>query len=363
MIISRTPFRVSFFGGGTDYPSWYLEHGGAVLATTIDKYCYLTCRYLPPFFEHRISVVYSYVERCKTIEDIQHPAVREVFRFLNVDRGISMHHDGDLPARSGMGSSSSFTVGLLHAMYALKGQMPSKRQLATESIHIEQERLKETVGSQDQVMAAYGGFNHVTFGRDGDISVRPMTLARERIAELNSHLMLIYTGVLRTASDIAESYVQNIKAKETQLQAMADMVDEGISILNSRQDITRFGELLHEGWQAKRQMGSRVSNDHVDDIYMQARSAGAVGGKLLGAGGGGFMLLFAPPERQEGIKDRLNTLVHVPFNLESSGTQIVFCDPGEDYSAEEQARANQPIQTFRELAYVADGEAPAEDLS
>src|SRR6266851_2795457 len=203
MIICRTPFRISFFGGGTDYPSWYRLHGGAVLAATIDKYCYLTCRYLPPFFEHRIRVVYRKIETCKTVDEISHPAVREALRFLKIDRGVELHHDGDLPARSGMGSSSAFTVGLLHALHALRGEMATKAQLLRESLYLEQDLLRETVGSQDQVMAAYGGLKHVRFLADGEISVAPLILPAGRSAELRSHLMLFYTGIIRTASDVA----------------------------------------------------------------------------------------------------------------------------------------------------------------
>jgi D-glycero-alpha-D-manno-heptose-7-phosphate kinase len=352
MIISRTPFRVSFFGGGTDYPAWYSKQGGAVLATTINKYCYLTCRYLPPFFEHRIRVVYSKVETCQVADDIQHPTAREVLRYLNIDRGVEIHYEGDLPARSGMGSSSVFTVGLLHALYALKGQMPSKWQLAKESTYIEQELLRETVGSQDQVSAAYGGLNHISFPRDGgEISVRPITLPQERITELNDHLILLYTGIKRTASDIAETYVQDIESRERQLRSIMGMVNEGISILNSGQDITRFGELLHESWQAKRALSSRISNTYVDEVYNQAMAAGAVGGKLLGAGGGGFMLFFVPPSNQPSLRERLNGLIQVPFKFEFSGSQIIFFDRQEEYASEDRHRANQPIQAFRELVH------------
>lgn len=361
MIISRTPFRISFFGGGTDYPAWYHKHGGAVLATTIDKYCYLTCRYLPPFFEQRFRVVWSRIERCQTIDEIAHPAVREVLRYLNIERGVEIHHDGDLPARSGMGSSSSFTVGLLHALYALKGHMPSKHQLAMEGIHIEQEVLKETVGSQDQVSAAYGGFNHIIFLPNDEISVRPITIAPERIRELNSHLTLFYTGIKRTASNIAGSYVNNIEDRKRQLRIMKDLLKEGISILNSGQDITGFGELLHEAWQAKRSLSSLVSNSHVDEIYEQAMLAGAIGGKITGAGGGGFMLLFVPPSRQRKVREKFNKLIHVPFKFEFSGSQIIFFDREEDYSAEEKARANQSIQAFQELVQIQDPEVASEE--
>jgi len=350
MIISRTPYRISFFGGGTDFPAWFRKHGGAVLAATIDKYCYLTCRHLPPFFEHRIRLVYSRIESCHSLDEIAHPSVREVLRYLKIDRGVEIHHDGDLPARSGMGTSSSFTVGLLHALYALKGFMPSKHQLAEESIHIEQEVLKETVGSQDQVSAAYGGFNHISFLPNGTFSVRPITLTQERLKELNSHLMLFYTGIKRTSADIAESYVNDIEARRRQLRIMKDLIEESISILNNGDDLCGFGELLHEAWQAKRSLSATVSNSFVDQIYESAISAGAIGGKLTGAGGGGFMLLFAPPSRQKEIREKLNTLIHVPFKIEFSGSQIIFFDSEEDYSREEEDRAARSIQSFQEMS-------------
>ena len=348
MIISRTPFRVSFFGGGTDYPVWYRKYGGAVLAATINKYCYITCRYLPPFFNHRIRVVYSKIEHCQHCDEISHPAVRAVLQFLNIDRGVEIHHDGDLPARSGLGSSSAFTVGLIHALHALKGYMPNKQQLAKESLFVEQECLKETVGSQDQVLAAHGGFNHVVFHTDGKISVRPMTLALERINELNSHLMLFFTGMSRTASDIAESYVNGVETKEKELRGIGDMVDEGISILCSGQDISYFGKLLNEGWKIKRSLSSKVSNSHIEEIYEQAISAGAVGGKLIGAGGGGFMLLFVRPQDQSKIREKLSKLICVPFQFEFAGSQVIFFDPEEDYSIQEMERANRPILGFKE---------------
>jgi D-glycero-alpha-D-manno-heptose-7-phosphate kinase len=349
MIITRTPFRVSFFGGGTDYPCWYLAHGGSVLATTIDKYCYLTCRYLPPFFEHRFRIVYSKTETCRTVDEITHPAVREVLRYLRIDRGVEIHHDGDLPARSGLGSSSAFTVGLLNALHGLKGQIASKNQLAIETIHIEQELLREAVGSQDQVLAAYGGLNHISFLPSGEFSVQPMTLTRERTQELNAHLMLFYTGIRRTASDIAQSYAQDLKSKERHMRLLGLLVSEAISIATGEQDICEFGRLLHEGWQAKRSLSPKISNSHVEDLYEQALSAGAIGGKLIGAGGGGFMLLFIKPENQPRVVEKLNKLIHVPFRFENAGSQTIFFDPEEDYSAAEQARAAQPIQTFEEL--------------
>jgi D-glycero-alpha-D-manno-heptose-7-phosphate kinase len=352
MIISRTPYRISFVGGGTDYPSWYQVHGGAVLAATIDKYCYLTCRHLPPFFEHRSRVVYSKIESCQSNDEIAHPSVREVLNHLKISRGVEIHHDGDLPARSGMGSSSAFTVGLLHAAYALQGQMPSKRQLALESIHVEQNILKETVGSQDQVMAAYGGLRHVQFLSNGEISVRPLTLPAQRLTELNDHLMLFYTGIIRTASDVAKSYVDDIHSKRRQLRIMKDLVEEAMSILNSGKDLLHFGQLLHEAWLAKRSLSAQVSNSQVDELYSRAQAAGAIGGKLTGAGGGGFLLLFVPPDKQESVKTQLQNLIHVPFRFEPSGSQIIFYEPGVDYSAEDEARNTKRIDKFRELTVV-----------
>lgn len=349
MIISRTPFRISFFGGGTDYPAWYRQHGGAVLAATIDKYCYISVRYLPPFFEHRFRVVYSKIESCHTVDEITHPAVRGVLGHVNIDRGLEIHHDGDLPARSGMGSSSAFTVGLLNALYALKGSLSSKRQLALESIHIEQEILEETVGSQDQVQAAYGGLNHVTFHADDEFSVRPVTISRERIHELNSHLMLFYTGIKRTAADVAQTYVNDIESKKRQLRITNDMVKESLAVLNGNRDLKAFGELMHEAWQVKRSLSDKVSNSEVDEIYQRGIDAGAIGGKLTGAGGGGFMLLFAPPGQQRAVSSALSHLLHVPFKFEFSGSQIIFFDQEQDYQLAEQARSGQVIQSFHEL--------------
>ena len=350
MIITRTPFRVSFFGGGTDYPSWYRVYGGAVLGTTINKYCYISCRYLPPFFEHRFRIVYSKTETCRIIDEISHPAVREILRYLKINRGVEIHHDGDLPARSGLGSSSAFTVGLLNALYGLKGHMASQQQLATESVYIEQELLKEAVGSQDQTLAAYGGFNQILFMPNGEIWVRPMTLTKERVQELNDHLVLLYTGIKRTASDIAQSCLEDLQAKESQMHRLRLMVDEAIRILAGNADICEFGKLLHEGWRAKQSLSPKVSNPYVGDLYSEAISAGAIGGKLIGAGGGGFMLLFVKPENRHRILERLNKLIHVPFKFENSGSQTIFFDPEEDFSTAEEARTRQPISNFEELA-------------
>jgi D-glycero-alpha-D-manno-heptose-7-phosphate kinase len=349
MVISRTPFRISFFGGGTDYPNWYRHHGGCVLAATIDKYCYLSLRYLPPFFEHRFRVVYSKIELCQAVDQIAHPAVRAILQYLRLDRGVEVHHDGDLPGRSGMGSSSAFTVGLLHAVYALMGQMVGKHRLAQESIHLEQEVLRETVGSQDQVSAAYGGVNQISFLTNGDVSVRPVTLPKERLWELNSQLMLFYTGIKRTASQIASSFVKDLDVRSPQLNELKQMAVRGCDLLNGNQDLTVFGKMLHEAWQMKRSLSQQVTNSQVDDLYRDALAAGAVGGKLLGAGGGGFLLLFVPLAHQSALRQRLNHLLHVPFDFEFSGSQIIFYDEEADYSEQEKSRATQPISAFREL--------------
>jgi len=349
MIISRTPYRISFFGGGTDYPSWYLNHGGAVLAATIDKYCYLTCRYLPPFFEHRYRIVYSKIEMINHVEDILHPSVRETLKYLGIERGIELHHDGDLPARSGMGSSSAFTVGLLHALHSLQGRMVSKHQLATEAIHIEQMVLNETVGSQDQVMAAYGGLDHVRFLQSGDVVVRPLIMERSRINLLNDHLMLFYTGIKRTASEVASSYVDDIGSRRRQLRILSDLVDEGVETLCGTNDLSRFGELLNEAWQAKRSFSSMVSSSYIDQLYSKAISAGALGGKLLGAGGGGFMLFFVPPEKQHIVTEQLSGLIQVSFRFEFTGSKIAYYNPEQDYSKEDSIRHERRIEGFREL--------------
>ena len=358
MVISRTPFRISFFGGGTDYPAWYRKHGGEVLSTTIDKYCYITCRYLPPFLEHKYRIAYSKIEACQTIDEIAHPAAREVLRHVKMDRGVEIHHDADLPARSGMGSSSAFTVGLLHAVSALQGRMTSKGQLAKEGIHIEQDVLKETVGSQDQVSAAYGGLNHIVFHANDEITVHPMTLSHERIRELEAHLMLFYTGIKRTASEVATSYVDVIESKKRQLRILQNLLAEGISVLCGHGDIREFGELLHEAWQTKRSLSDKVSNSEVDETYSRALAAGAVGGKVTGAGGGGFMLLFAPPDRHASIREALSKLIHVPFQFDYSGSQIIFWDPEGDYSAQERIRSGQSVQAFRELNTAQGPEGP-----
>lgn len=328
MIISRTPFRISFFGGGTDYPVWFRDNGGAVLATTIDKYCYISCRYLPPFFDHRSRIVWSTIELVKDREEIQHPAARETLRFLAITEGVEIHHDGDLPARAGLGSSSAFTVGLLHALYGLKRVMPTKAQLAQDAILIEQERLKENVGSQDQVLAAFGGFNRVEFAGKNAFHVVPMILKPERLKLLNDHLVLFFTGFSRNASEIAGEQIRATHRKKQELKQMHRMVDEAVDILNGGTDIVEFGRLLHESWLLKRSLTEKISTPLVDEIYGAARKAGGIGGKLLGAGGGGFLLIFARPGDHPKLAQALGHLLQVPFKFETYGSQIIFNEPG-----------------------------------
>ncbi|MDE2490875.1 MAG: kinase [Elusimicrobia bacterium] len=328
MIITRTPFRMSFFGGGTDYPAWSREHGGAVLATTIDKYCYISCRYLPPFFEHKTRVLYSKVETVSDNSLIEHPAVRGVLAYMGVEDGVEIHHDGDLPARTGLGSSSAFVVGLLNALHALKHNLPTKMELAKEAIHIEQEVLRENVGCQDQVITAFGGLQRVDFERSGDIHVTPMVASRERIEELQSHLLLYFTGFSRIASEIVEEQLRRMPDKTSELTRLREMVDESISILMGRDGLDAFGRLLDEGWRLKRGLSSKVSSPAIDEIYEAAKSAGALGGKLMGAGGGGFMMLFAPPAAHARIQERLRKLLRIPFRFENEGSRIVYYQPG-----------------------------------
>ena len=329
MIISKTPFRISFFGGGTDYPAWYQENSGAVLSTTIDKYCYISIRYLPPFFNHKHRIVYSVVENVMHINEIQHPVVRELLGLFKIDKGVEIHHDGDLPARSGLGSSSAFTVGMLNALYALQGSIISKDKLAKEAIRVERDILAENVGSQDQVAVARGGFNKIVFHNDHNFKVEPMTLQKEKVRLLQSHLMLVFTGFSRLASEIASEQIKNTAERKKELTEMRHMVDHAITILNSDTDILKFGQLLNESWKLKKDLSSKISNPDLDNIYDTALRCGATGGKLLGAGGGGFMLFFVSPEKRQAVKNGLNDLVEVKFAFENDGSQVVYYNPDE----------------------------------
>ena len=328
MIISRTPFRVSLFGGGTDYPKWFREHGGAVFGFAINKYCYISMRPLPPFFEHRHRIVYSEVENVKEIEEIRHPAVRGVLMDQGVDVGLEIHHDGDLPARSGLGSSSSFTVGLINSLAALKGTRMEPKTLAEEAIRIEQQVIEEHVGSQDQIWAAFGGINQIDFHQNGGFEVKPALIPQARRDELMGNLLLYFTGLSRFASDIAKKQIDNIGNREKHLNAMAGMVDEGLNILQSDgRPLREVGELLHESWMLKRELADNVTTLEVDDFYQAARDAGAIGGKLLGAGGGGFLLLFVEPEKQAAVQEKLKDLIQVNFGIDEAGSKIVVYEP------------------------------------
>ncbi len=328
MIISRTPFRISLFGGGTDYPDWFKEHGGSVIGTAIDKYCYISVRHLPPFFEHKSKIVYSRVELVKEIAEIEHPAVRGILADMGIKEGLEIHHDADLPARSGLGSSSSFTVGLLNALYALQGRMTSKRDLGREAIRIEQEVLKENVGCQDQLWAAYGGFNRIDFHPDGTFTVAPFILPPARRLELAQSLMLFFTGFSRFATDFAKDQIKNMNNRRNQLRMIRGLVDSAADILlNPNCPLRELGELLHESWLVKRELADSVSNREIDEIYEAGREAGAIGGKLLGAGGGGFMVLFVDPERREKVRERLKSLIHVTVGFDTEGSKIVIYQP------------------------------------
>lgn len=328
MIITRTPFRVSFFGGGTDYPAYYRENSGSVLATSINRYCYISVKRLPPFFDHKHRIVWSEIEVVNDLDEIIHPSVRECLRYMNIQDGLEIHHDGDLPARSGLGSSSSFTVGLLHALYAFKGKMVSKIKLAESAIYVEQEMIEENVGSQDQTMASFGGFNIVEFnGSSGQhIQVRPLCLNSERVMEIQSHLMIFFTGIVRTASKIAKEQIKLTSQNTCELEEMHSMVKVAVDLLSNNNDIHEFGRLLHENWLIKKSLTNKISTSFIDEIYETARKAGAIGGKILGAGGGGFFLLFVNPEDQPRVKEALG-LLHVPFRFEYNGSQIILYEP------------------------------------
>ena len=325
MIITRTPFRISFFGGGTDYPVYYEKYGGTVLSTTINKYCYITCRYLPPFFKHKYLIRYSKRELPQTIDEIKHPSVRECLRFLGVEKGIDLVHTGDIPAMSGIGSSSSFTVGMLNTLYALQGKMVTKRKLAFDAIHVEQNMIGEHVGSQDQVAAAFGGLNKIEFGGSEGVFVQPVTIEGQKLQYLQDCMLFYFTGFSRFSSDIAEDQIKKTPQKLKELNAMKEMVEEAIKIIAGRkEDLNDFGKLMHETWRIKKSLSSKISNSQIDNIYEAAIRAGALGGKICGAGGGGFILFFVPPENIEKVKQALKNLLIVPFRFENLGSHVIF---------------------------------------
>jgi D-glycero-alpha-D-manno-heptose-7-phosphate kinase len=332
MIITSTPLRISFFGGGTDYPVWYREQGGAVLSTTIDKRCYITCRRLPPFFDCHSRVSYSRVENVASNHEIEHPSVRGCLQHLGIEDGVEIQHVADLPARAGLGTSSAFTVGLLLGLHALNDRMRDKRTLAAEAIHVEQELLREAVGSQDQVSAAYGGFNRIDFHSDGSIDVNRILTSPSRLADLERHLALYFTGFSRTASEIAGEQLRVTPQKKKELHTMLQLVNEAEAIMTSpNHSLDEFGRLLHESWKIKKTLTQKITNQSIDEIYEAGLSAGALGGKLLGAGGGGFMLFFVPPERRTALRIRLQKLLCVPFTFSNKGSHVVVYEPEEVY--------------------------------
>ena len=323
MIITQTPFRMSFFGGGTDFSGFFNEHGGAVLSSTFDKYAYVTVRHLPPFFEYKTHLTYSKEEKVNANSEIAHPAIRNAMEWLDMQK-IRLTYEADLPARSGLGTSSSFAVGMLNAFYAVKGQYADKRKLADDAIYLERTLCKEAGGIQDQIAASFGGFNRINFNRDG-YTVNPVIISPERKKDLNNHLMLFFTGFSRFSSNIQKGTEQAIKDKTNQLIEMYRLVGEAERILTNRSvSLDEFGSLLDYAWRLKRGISSGISSNSIDEQYERAMRAGALGGKLLGAGGGGFLLFYVPKGKQEAVKDALKEQMYVPFKFENEGTKVIY---------------------------------------
>lgn len=326
MIISKTPFRMSFFGGGTDFPDFYKEYGGAVISTTFDKYCYVTVRHLPRFFEYKNELCYSKIERTEHVRDISHPAIREAMKYLDIHE-IRLNYEADLPARSGLGTSSSFAVGMLNAFYALKGKYVDKRKLADDAIYLERILCNEAGGVQDQIAASFGGLNKIIFHNQG-YEVMPIIISPERKKVLNDNLMLFFTGFSRFSSDIQQETQAVIADKNKQLLEMLDLVSIAEKvILDKYTDINEFGRLLDYTWRLKRGISSKISTNSIDELYQKALSAGALGGKLLGAGGGGFLLFYVEQDKQVKVKEALKDLLYVPFQFEEAGTRILYYTP------------------------------------
>lgn len=325
MIITQTPFRMSFFGGGTDFPGFYYEHGGAVISTTFDKYCYVNVRHLPRFFDYSTELAYAKTERVNKTEEIEHPAIREAMKLLDMHE-IRLTYEADLPARSGLGTSSSFAVGMLNAFYALKGKYVDKRKLADDAIYLERVLCNESGGVQDQIAASFGGLNRINFNADG-YTVNPVIISPERKALLNKNLMLFFTGFSRFSSDIQVEATKNLKSKQTQLLEMLALVDDAEKVLTSKGDIEEFGRLLDYTWKLKRGITSKVSTDSIDAVYEKAMKAGATGGKLLGAGGGGFLLFYVEPDKQDNVRKVLESMLYVPFEFETAGTRVIHYSP------------------------------------
>lgn len=321
MIITQAPFRMSFFGGGTDFPEFYEKHGGKVISTTIDKYCYVNVRHLPPFFEFTNNITYSVREQVNSVDEIKHPAIREAMKFLDM-HDLSLAYDADLPARTGLGTSSAFAVALLMGFYALKGKYADKRRLAKEAIYLERELCKESGGVQDQIASAYGGFNRIDFNAEG-FQVNPVVISNQKKKQLNDNLLLYFTGISRFSSQIQKKHEQALQSKEKQLLEMLTLVDEAESALMGG-DLDEFGRLLDYTWQLKRGVNAAVSNDTIDGIYSTAKRAGALGGKLLGAGGGGFLLFYVQPDKQRHVRKALEQLKEIPFQFENGGARVLY---------------------------------------
>lgn len=326
MIITKTPFRMSFFGGGTDMESFFMENGGAVLSTTFDKYCYVNVRHLPRFFDYSTELSYAKIERVTDVNDIQHPAIREAMKMLDMHE-IRLTYEADLPARSGLGTSSSFAVGMINAFYALKGKYADKKKLADAAIYLERELCKEAGGWQDQIAASYGGFNRINFNSDG-YEVLPLIINPERKRQLNNNLMMFFTGFTRFSSDVQKANASNKADKVNQLKEMLALVDEAEKVLVDKQsDLDEFGRLLDHTWRIKRKTGNTVSTNSIDELYDKGLKAGALGGKLLGAGGGGFLVLYVEPDKQEKVKKAMEDLLYIPFEFEDGGTRVIHYSP------------------------------------
>lgn len=325
MIISRTPFRISFFGGGTDYPIWYEKYGGMALSATINKYAYITARELPPFFEYKHRIQYYLREEVDEIEKIKHPVVREALKLFDIKFGLEIVHNADLPARSGLGSSSTFTTGLLHALYGINNKMITKRELALTAINLEQNIIGEAVGSQDQTAASFGGLNLIEFSKQKTFEVRELTISKERINMLQENLLLCFTGFSRTAEKIAKTQIEVTKNKKKELDMMIELLKQAKEVLlNDKISMDHFGRLLNEQWAIKKSLTNNISNSQIDEIYQAGINSGAIGGKLLGAGGGGFMIFYAKKRFHKKIKESLKSKLFVPFRFENTGSQIIY---------------------------------------
>lgn len=329
MIITKTPFRMSFFGGGTDMEDYFKENGGAVLSTTFDKYCYVNVRHLPRFFDYSTELSYSKTERVTDINNIKHPAIREAMKMLDM-REIRLTYEADLPARSGLGTSSSFAVGMLNAFYALKGKYADKKKLADEAIYLERVLCNEAGGWQDQIAASFGGFNRINFNADG-YEVLPVIISPERKKKLNDNLLMFFTGFTRFSSDVQKANdVSGTDEKRARLKKMYELVDEAESVLTDKnKNLDEFGRLLDITWRLKKGTGAAISTGSIDELYEKGIAAGALGGKLLGAGGGGFLVFYVQPENQEAVKIAMKELMHIPFKFEDGGTRVIHYSPEE----------------------------------